>query len=382
MSAQSVEVAIIGGGIGGLTTAVALNRAGIDAHVYEQADAYGDIGGHLTIDDAAIAVLARWGLDESFGEISCLLPQMQVKKLDTGEEIVTMPFPDLGSLGVSDDGRMGTRVVHAFLRADLLDLLLKAVPEGKVHTGCKLTALEGGDESAVASFENGATVTASIILAADGVRSLARKMFDDVPATKAGHSVLRTMCPMEAVPEHLREYQMQFWDGWAFGNKEAQEGVHVLTVPVRDGRFLSVDLQFIGGDQLEDCNPHDLPVDRVMSRYPDTLDPAVQAMIDARVEPIAAYPLFDRPVAEKWVDGRIAILGDAAHSMRPNLGQGACQSIHDAGALADAFAEYGISTAALESYEAVRKPYTQSIVEIAKKMMVDPKAWKDAGKAG
>ena len=376
MSDQSVEVAIIGGGIGGLTTAVALNHAGIDAHVYEQVEAYGDIGGHLTIDDAAIAVLDRWGLADAFHAISCRLPQMQVKKLDTGEEIVTMPFPDLGALGVSDDGRMGTRVVHAFLRADLLDLLIKALPEGKLHTGCKLTGLEGGLTCATASFENGESVTASVVLAADGVRSLARKKLDDVPATKAGHSVLRTMCPIEAVPEELRAYQMQFWDGWAFGNKEAQEGVHALTVPVRDGKFLSVDLQFMGGDQLENCNPHDLPVDRVMSRYPDTLDPAVQAMIDARVEPIAAYPLFDRPVAEKWVDGRIAILGDAAHSMRPNLGQGACQSIHDAGAIADAFAEHGMSHEALKSYEAVRKPYTQSIVETAKKIMVDPKAWK------
>jgi len=382
MSEHSVEVAIIGGGIGGLTSAVALNHAGIDAHVFEQAEVYGDIGGHLTIDDAAIAVLARWGLAESFADISCRLPQMQVKKLDTGEEIVTMPFPDLGSMGVSDDGRMGTRVVYSFLRADLLDLLVKAMPEGKVHNGYKLSGLEGGDDSATVVFENGESVMASAVLAADGVRSLARRMFDDVPVTKAGHSVLRTMCPIDAVPEALRTYQMHFWDGWAFGNKEAQEGVHALTVPVRDGKFLSVDLQFIGGDQLEDCNPHDLPVDRVMARYPDTLDPAVQAMIDARVEPIAAYPLFDRPVAEKWVDGRIAILGDAAHSMRPNLGQGACQSIHDAGAIADAFAEHGVNHAALQSYEAVRKPYTQSIVEAAKKVMVDPKAWKGGKKPG
>lgn len=377
---QSVEVAIIGGGIGGLATAVALNRAGIDAHVFEQADAYGDIGGHLTIDDAAIAVLARWDLAEGFHAISCRLPQMQVKKLDTGEEVVTMPFPDLGSLGVSDDGRMGVRVVHSFLRADLLELMLGAIPAGKVHTGYRLTDLANGEDTATATFANGESVTAAIILAADGVKSLARRMFDDVPVTKAGHSVLRTMCPIDVVPEELRANRMHFWDGWAFGNKAAHEGVHVLTVPVREGKFLSVDLQFIGGDQLEDCNPHDLPVERVMSRYPATLDPAVQAMIDNRVEPIAAYPLFDRPVAEKWVEGRIAILGDAAHSMRPNLGQGACQSIHDAGTIADAFAEHGLSHAALKAYEAVRKPYTKSIVETAMKTAVDPKAWKEGKK--
>ncbi|MEO9617173.1 MAG: NAD(P)/FAD-dependent oxidoreductase [Parasphingorhabdus sp.] len=384
MTENSVEVAIIGGGIAGLTTAIALNRAGVDAQVFEQAPAYGEIGGHLTIDDPAIAVLARWGLDQKFHDISCQLEGMQVKKLDTGEEVVSMPFPDLGSLGVNDDGRMGTRVVHSFLRADFLGMLLAEIPEGKVHVGHRLTALQnaddGGNSNPVATFENGTEVSATVILAADGVRSLARKMFDDVPAVAAGHTVLRTMCSADILPDDLPTNRMLFWDGWAFGDKAAGVGVHALTVPVRGEKFISVDLQFQGGDQLEDCNPSDLPVDRVMGRYPDTLDPIISKMIEARVEPLAAYPLFDRPVANKWVDGRIALMGDAAHSMRPNLGQGGCQSIHDAGAIADAFAEHGVTHEALKVYEAVRKPYTQSIVEAAKNIQVDPKAWKDKGK--
>ncbi len=372
-----VDVAIIGGGIGGLTTAVALRHAGIDAHVFEQAPAYGNVGGHLTMDEAAIAVLARWGLDAPFRQVACELAGMEIKDLETGQVIVTMPFPDLGALGVKDDQRMGTRVCHSFLRSDYLQLLVDRIPSDHLHTGHRLADLAGDDQRATATFDNGTQVTASVMLVADGVRSKARAMFDNSPAVVAGHTILRTLCSAELLPADMPNDRMRFWDGWKFGDKANHVGVHVLTVPVRDRRFVSVDLQFMGGDQLEDCNPADLPYDRIMKRYPAAMDPIVKRMVDARLEPITAHALWDRPVATKWVDQRIAILGDAAHSMRPNLGQGACQSVHDAGELVRQFAAHGLGHAALKAYEAVRLPYTQSIVEAAKKLVVDPKAWKN-----
>ncbi len=374
-----VDVAIIGGGIGGLTTAVALRHAGIEAHVFEQAPAYGEVGGHLTMDDAAIAVLARWGLDAPFRRVACELAGMEIKDLETGKVIVTMPFPDLGALGVKDDKRMGTRVCHAFLRSDYLKLLTERIPAGQLHTGHRLSDLSGNANGATATFDNGRKVTASIMLVADGVRSKARAMFDNSPAVSARHTILRTLCSADLLPADMPNDRMRFWDGWKFGDKPNNVGVHVLTVPVRDGRFVSVDLQFMGGDQLEDCNPADLPADRIMNRYPSAMDPLISAMVDARLEPITAHALWDRPVAGKWVDERIAILGDAAHSMRPNLGQGACQSIHDAGELVNQFASHGLSHEALKAYEAVRLPYTQSIVEAAKNLVIDPKAWKNKG---
>jgi len=372
-----VAVAIIGGGIGGLTTAVALHQAGIDVHVYEQAAEYRDVGGHLTMDTAAIEVLARWGLDVPFNRVACELAGMEIKDLETGKVIVTMPFPDLGALGVKDDKRMGTRVCHAFLRSDYLKLLTDRLPADRLHTGHKLTALSGDAQQATATFENGAQVKASVMLLADGVRSMARAMFDNAPAVPAGHTVLRTLCSAELLPADMPNDRMRFWDGWRFGDKPNNVGVHALTVPVRDRRFVSIDLQFMGGDQLEDCNPWDLPYARVMQRYPAELDPLLKKMLDARLEPITAHALWDRPVATQWVDQRIAIMGDAAHSMRPNLGQGACQSIHDAGELVAQFARHGLGHEALKAYEAVRMPYTQSIVEAAKNLVVDPKAWKN-----
>lgn len=369
--AINVDVAIIGGGIGGLATAVALNQAGIDAHVYEQTTAYGDVGGHLTIDDAAIAVLAEVGLEEAFREMSCPLNGIEMKNLGTGEVLAHFPHPDLAAMGVADDSRTGTRVVYAFQRADFLQMLVDAIPAENVHTGHRLTSLDGTADSATASFENGAQVTAEIVLAADGVRSQARASFDDSAAIPADWTILRTLCPADVLPADLPNDRMRFWNGAEFGQPPAIM-THLLTVPVRGNEFISLDLQFVGGDQLEDCNPRAIPIDRVMARYPDSMDPVVNAMIEARVEPIAAYPIHDRPVAEKWVDQRIAIVGDAAHSMRPSLGQGACQSLHDAGQLRASLAAHGLTTEALEHYESIRKPYVKMIVEAAKNAPVGP----------
>ncbi|ATW03519.1 NAD(P)/FAD-dependent oxidoreductase [Sphingorhabdus sp. YGSMI21] len=370
----NVEVAIIGGGIGGLTTAVALNKAGIDAHIFEQAEQYGEVGGHLTIDTAAIVVLGRWDLDAPFRALACELDGLEIRTLRSGNVLAHFPHPDLGALGVNDSSRAGSRVVHAFLRTDFLKMLTDQIPSRNLHTGHKLTALSGDGEGASARFENGLEVRASIILGADGVRSLARSMFDNSQAAPANWSVLRTLCSADLLPDDMPNDRMRFWDGWEFGDKEKQIGTHALTVPVREAKFVSIDLQFVGGDQLQDCDPWDIPVDRVMARYPETMDPLVRTMIEKRVEPITVHAIFDRPVAEKWVDRRIAILGDAAHSMRPSLGQGACQSIHDAGELAKSFAEHGLTSEALEAYADVRKPYVKMIVEAAKNQSVSPKA--------
>jgi salicylate hydroxylase len=369
---NKVDVAIVGGGIAGLTTAVALTQVGLDVHVYEQAPAYGEVGGHLTMDPAAVAVLARWGLDGPFKDISCELDGMEVKSLRTGQVLAAFPHPDIGALGVEDDDRKGTRILRSFLRTEFLGMLAMQLPAQNLHTGHRLVALESDGTGATIRFENGGSATASLVLGADGVRSLARRSFDDSLAVSANWSVLRTLCSADLLPDDMPNDRMRFWDGWEFGDKEAQIGAHLLTVPVREGKFVSIDLQFVGGDQLEGCDPLDLPIDRVMRRYPVTIDPVVSAMIDGRVEPITSHAIFDRPVADKWVEQRIAILGDAAHSMRPSMGQGACQSIHDAGELANAIALHGLTTEALLAFEAKRKPYVKMIVDVTRAQPVAP----------
>ncbi|MFK8018786.1 MAG: FAD-dependent oxidoreductase [Pseudomonadales bacterium] len=379
MAVAQNEIAIVGGGIGGLIVGYGLHQEGYDVHIYEQAPEYKDIGGHLTMDSPTVEVLARWGLDEPFKEISCELNGMEVRNIDDGGVITHFQYPSLGALGVDDPNDTGIRILRAFLRPDFLDMVTSRMPKERLHTNHRLVALENAEDYATAVFENGERVQASVILGADGVHSIARNMFDKAEAHAAGHTILRTLCNGDVLPEDYPNDRMRFWDGWKYGDKENQIGFHVLTVPVREGRYVSVDLQFMGGDQLEDCHPQDVPIERVEARYPDTMDPVIQSMVDARLEPITVHSLYDRRVSTSWVGGRIAIMGDAAHSMRPNLGQGACQSIHDAGQLVASINELGPGAEALKHYEAIRKPYVESIVETAKNTMPDPKKWKDKG---
>ena len=377
---KKIDVAIIGGGIGGLATAVALNQAGFEAHVFEQAPEFGDVGGHLTIDTAAIEVLGRWGLDKKFYDVACELNGMEVRRLANGDVMAHFPLPDIGAMGVKDANRKGSRVIYSFLRPDFLGMLTDAIPADRLHTGHRLNKLTNGTESATAEFENGNKVTASIIIAADGVKSIARRMFDDSESKAAGHTILRTLCSADLLPADMPNDRMRFWEGWEFGDKEKQIGVHILTVPVREGKFISVDIQFMNGDQLEDCNPWDLPFDRIIKRFPENMDSLARNMLEQRLEPVSAHALYDRKVAKTWAEGCITLLGDAAHNMRPNLGQGACQSIHDAGELAIALKEHGLTTEALKAFESVRAPYVSSIVEVAMNTKVDPKTWKDKAK--
>lgn len=372
----NVDVAIIGGGMGGMTAAVALNRAGIKAHLFEQAEAFGQVGGHLTIDTAAIEVLSRFGLDKGFLDMAVELNGIEVRHLDSGDVIAAFPIPDLGSMGVEDPNRHGGRIVHAFLRADYVKWLTELMPTDQLHLGCQLSALNEVDGGAVAEFENGSSVKANYIIGADGIRSMAREMFDPAETMVAPVSVARTMVPASAMPEGIPNDRMRFFDGWAFGDKEANHGTHVLTAPVRGGEFVCIDYQLHGGDQLTDCDPWNIPPERIAARLPQEAWAPIKALMDARVEVIACFPLRDRPVATKWTSEHIAIIGDAAHAMRPTLGQGACQAIHDVGQLMQEIEAHGLNTKALKAYEAVRAPYVRSIVEVAKNTKVDPKAWK------
>ncbi|MFK7734001.1 MAG: FAD-dependent monooxygenase [Pseudomonadales bacterium] len=382
MAVAQNEIAIVGGGIGGLIVGYGLHKEGYDVHIYEQACEYEHVGGHLTMDSPTVEILARWGLDEPFKEISCELDGMEVRHIDDGGIAAHFQFPSLGALGVDDPNESGIRILRAFLRPDFLEMVTSRMPDERLHTDHKLVALESSEDYATAVFENGERVQASVILGADGVHSIARNMFDKAEAHAAGHTILRTLCNADVLPEEYPNDRMRFWDGWKFGDKENHVGFHVLTVPVREGRYVSIDLQFMGGDQLEDCSPRDVPIERVEARYPDTIDPVITKMVDARVEPITVHSLFDRRVSTTWVDGRIGILGDAAHSMRPNLGQGACQAIHDAGQLVTSINQFGLGAEALKHYETVRKPYVESIVETAKNTTPDPKKWKDKGQDG
>lgn len=152
MTERMVDVAIVGGGMGGMVLGAALAHAGIDYQLYEQAPRFGVIGGHLTIDTAAIDIIGRYGLDAPFHELACCLNTIEVRKFDTGEVVANFPFPDLGSMGVTDPNRHGTREVFGFLRADFVRMVAERLPQDRLNVGHRLVGLTEANGRAVAEF--------------------------------------------------------------------------------------------------------------------------------------------------------------------------------------------------------------------------------------
>lgn len=367
------DVAIIGGGVGGLALAAALDQAGVEAHVFEKWPDFGEVGGHLTIDNYAIEVLDRFGVAKSFLEASTRLHGLEIRAMHGGGILNHIKLPDLGSMGVDDAERTGTREAWGFLRSDLVKLFASHVPDERLHTDYEFVSLVDGDESCEATFANGETVRAKLVVGADGARSIVRQILDDAPSENVGVTICRVNAPADLLPADHPNDRLRLWDG----NVDKGVGSVALTCPVRGGADVAIDVLFVQGDQLEDADKQDVPVDRVFARLPDDVDPLLIKLIEGREGPIVAHGLYDREVAKVWSGKSLTIIGDAAHAMRPNLGQGACQSIHDAGALSTAIAEHGLNTDALHAYEAARADYVRQIVAVSKSTPPTPEAWDD-----
>src|SRR5579863_7450773 len=179
-----VDVAIIGAGIGGAAAAIALQRAGITADVYEQARELGDAGGGICLDRPTIEEMRDWDLAEEFLEASVYCDGLENRSI-SGEFLSHFLLPDLTDMGVEVEGRTGTRELYGILRADLQLMLLRQIPAARIHLSKRLRSVVDRGTHAEAVFEDGTTVRARVLVGADGIRSVVRRLFSDVEATRS-----------------------------------------------------------------------------------------------------------------------------------------------------------------------------------------------------
>lgn len=331
-----LSVAVVGGGIGGLAAASALARRGADVTVFEQAGRLGEIGAGVMTTPNSIRLLSRLGLRDQIDRLGV--------RITDGSAYMRMDGSKVGPIKTSDTA--GEYGVYGMHRADLLSILAAGLPSSAVRTGHQCVGFSQDAEKARLAFANGAEFEADAVIAADGIHSRLQREVQPAQPVFSGMVSYRGLVAADRVPGWRRDAHL-VWMG---------EGKHFMVFPVRSGTLLNF-VAFL---------PSDYPAEESWSGHGDPAalaaafagwDPRVERLL-AQVENPFWWGLFDREPLPRWTNGRLALLGDAAHAMLPHLGQGANQSIEDGVALAcllTATDRAGVP-GALAAYESLRRP--------------------------
>jgi len=341
----SRRIVIAGAGIGGLTAALLLARAGFRVDVHERVEALSEVGAGLQISPNAARILIDLGLEASL-DASIGRPEALVVRSGTSAEVLAEM-----ALGDTATRRWGapTWVVH---RADLQRALFAAAnedPDIHMHLG---SGVEGASEHArgltVLVSRRGAMedVSALALIAADGVRSKLRSMVTSTrPPRFSGRAAFRALINVEDAPAALRGTKTGLWLG---------PGAHLVHYPLRRGTLINIVGLVKAEEGVDDWATRTGP-DEIVHAFKD-FAPLARALI--AIPPTwLRTPLYDRPPERSYASGAVALLGDAAHPMLPFLAQGASMAIEDAHVLARCLADGATNAAAsLQRYSKLRVP--------------------------
>ncbi len=339
------RVAIIGGGIGGLTAARALSRSGFEVAIYEAAPELREIGAGVALGPNAMKVLRSLGLEDAVRAIAGHSEWQTVRSWKTGRVISKTSQQEQAALFGS-----ASATVH---RADLLEVLTHSLPAEIVSLGARCTEVEPDGEVAVARFQDGSEIEADVVIGADGIHSAVRaSLFGPDAPRFTGKICYRSVIGVDAVPGGRPENDNVMWLG--------PHGTIVL-YPLRGDQLINVVCHYDDENYRHETWINECDRDEVLERYSGWHESL--ARIFSAGETWYKWALYDRDPITSWTRGRVTVLGDAAHPMLPYLGQGACQAIEDGCVLAAALAaERDDPVTALARYERSRRPRASRVV--------------------
>jgi salicylate hydroxylase len=346
---MKLRIAVIGGGIGGLTAAVALYQAGFEVDVYEQAPELTEVGGGINMAPNATRVLRRLGLAEGLDREGVRPRSTHQRRWQDGRTLQRAPLNPL----CEELYGAPHMTIH---RADLLATIAAAFPSERVHLGHRLVDLADRGYRTEAWFENGAHITVDVLVGADGIHSAVHSaLFGDEEPAFAGCVAYRGLVPVERIADLGLELGSQSWVG---------PGGHFVHYFVSRGRLLN----FVGWTEHDSWNREDwtdrATVARALAAFADWH--AQVRTIIAAAETCFIWALFDRDPLPRWSVGRTTLLGDACHPMYPFMGQGAAMAIEDGATLASCLRTFSDPADALQHYERLRLPRVTRLQQMSR----------------
>lgn len=339
MDPASRRILIAGGGIGGLAAALALAQKNVPSLVLEKAGQLGEIGAGIQLGPNAFHCFDRLGVGETARQMAVYIDQLRLMDSVADGEICHI------DLGEAFRKRYGNpyAVVH---RGDLHGVLLKGCqdhPLIELAVSSEVAGYQQDGRTVTARLANGETVTGAGLIGADGLWSnVRRQVVGDGAPRVSGHTTYRSVIPTGQMPEELRWNAATLWAG---------PKCHIVHYPLSGWKVFNLVVTY-HNDAPEPVAGKPVSVEEVRQGF---------THICARAQSIISHGrdwrlwvLCDRDPAERWVDGRVALLGDAAHPMLQYMAQGACMAMEDAVCLADSLAKTDSLASGLETYRARR----------------------------
>lgn len=345
------KILIAGAGLGGLSAASCLLKAGYDVEIYEQAPVLSEVGAGIQLSANAMHVLNHLGLGEAIGAVSVRPGAYVFRAFDSGEVIQRFALSD-------EHEKLHGAPYNQLHRADLHDLLAaraRALKPDVVHLNHRAVGFEEDDDGVRLDFADGSSARGDLLIGADGLKSVVRtQIAGEIPASYTGDGAWRVTVPTERLPENFLGQVMSVFMG---------PGRHVVCYYLRGGALLN----FVGIVETDEVSEESwtarFPWEKFKADFTGWHDD-IQTVIDAADrDQCFRWSLHYRPAIRTWSLGRTTILGDAAHPTLPYLAQGAAMAIEDGAVLTRALQRESDPALALQLYQRNRVDRTTRIVE-------------------